>query len=392
MTAQAALPLRKWTLSKQSQCTLPCSDSYWRSDLSGCLSAFTCFRPLQAEVPHLLKWPWWSWKCSLPFVFRAACCSSSEPTPSLFPVPDASACSHAERSSLLRRARNMFVPRSCTVPEHWGMPAPGWTSSQTWAGPKWKPSLEKRRGTETKSKSQRAFSRIMGQCTMKWRCLRTGSAKNHNTHYVEVFLVWRLGKGWEQSFEGWRNHGFKYRIPWRRERNKVLSSPQTLQPPAPRATHAAPLCLKDLFFLRTSSHWGHQRWGFCTPPEPPGHGPSGRCEVYIWSAPYKTETFPGEMPLMLKAATMRGYQRVSPEQQLLNQTSRRRRGRGRLRLWVQACWPRWNAPSWRLSLQPQGHGAVQQGKPPQVSTMAAARHHLDGGAGGVRGVILDLSI
>lgn len=226
MTAQGVLPLRKWTLSKQSRCTLPCSASYWRSDLSGCLLVFTCFRPLQAEVPHLLKWPWWSRKCSLPFVFRAACCSSSEPTPSLFPVLGASACSHAERSSssLLRRARNMFVPGSCTVPEHWGMPAPGWTGSQTWAGPKWKPVLEKERGTEAKSRSQRAFSRFMGQCAMKGRCLWTGSAKNHNTHYIEVFLVWRLGKGWEQGFEGWRNHGFKYRSsPWRSERNEVLS-------------------------------------------------------------------------------------------------------------------------------------------------------------------------
>lgn len=32
------------------------------------------------------------------------------------------------------------------------------------------------------------------------------------------------------------------------------------------------------------------------------------------------------------------------------------------------------------------------GEAPQISTASAARHHLGGGVGGVRGVILDLSV
>lgn len=160
-------------------------------------------------------------------------------------------------------------------------------------------------------------------------------------------------------------------------------------------------CMHHLSAQRTPSprrpptKWGCQPWEVC-------HLTTVIWSWYPWGNVYCTsEVLPARQGPCLGKCPYTLKQEQRPPWEVVigwvlssnsNQISSRRRGRGGLKMWVGARWPCWDAPSWRVSLLHWECEAVLQGKPPQILTMATARHLLDGGLGGIRSVILGLSI
>lgn len=246
--------------------------------------------------------------------------------------------------------------------------------------------LEKGRGTETKSRAHGALSRFTGKYTMKWRWLRIRPAKTHTTHYTKVFPLSQLGKGWEQSFEGWRNHGFKHKSsPWRRLWNEALPLTSNTAATSPRSQVCASPMPERPLRPKGLQPGNHQVWGLChhTTAIWPG-GTSVECAVNVWDTPYRAGNSPGDVPSCLKQEKGPPWEADSAaEPQAAGpRPSCPRRGAEEGSGCVSGPgWPCWGFPSQRLSLWPRGHRAVQQGKPPQISTASAARHHLGGGGG-----------